>query len=110
MPNDSSIRIENANYDKVMFYIDKILSETSRYCPCHRCRLDAAAIALNTLPPHYYVSAPNNDPRNLGSPWILIEVAVREAMDSVRLSPRHAPLETLGAEDSIAFDDTGTGL
>lgn len=109
MANDTPGRVENANHDKVMFYIDKTLSETSRYCPCHRCRLDAAAMALNTLPPHYYVSAPNNNPRDLGSPWILIEVAVREAMDSVRLSPRHAPLSLLNPDEKIMLDETGTG-
>ena len=109
MASDTPGRLENANHDKVMFYIDKTLSETSRYCPCHRCRLDAAALALNTLPPHYYVSAPNTNPRELGSPWILIEVAVREAMDAVSLSPRHAPLSLLNPDENIMLDETGTG-
>ena len=109
MASDATGRVENANHDKVMFYIDKTLSETSRYCPCHRCRLDAAAMALNTLPPHYYVSAPNNNPREMGSPWILIEVAVREAMDSVRISPRHAPLDLVNTDEKITLDETSTG-
>jgi len=109
MPNDTTGRVENANHDKVMFYIDKTLSETSRYCPCQRCRLDAAAMALNTLPPHYYVSAPNSNARELGSPWILIEVAVREAMDAVRISPRHAPLNLLDPDEKTMLDETGIG-
>src|SRR5512141_427374 len=109
MASDATGRVENANHDKVMFYIDKTLSETSRYCTCHRCRLDAAAMALNTLPPHYYVSAPNNNPRELGSPWILIEVAVREAMDAVRVSPRHAPLGIVNPDENIMLDETATG-
>ena len=109
MTNDTPNKVENANHEKVMFYIDKTLSETSRYCPCHRCRLDAAAMALNTLPPHYYVSAPNNNPRELGSPWILIEVAVREAMDSVRISPRHAPFNLVNTDEKTILDETGTG-
>ena len=108
MATDATGRVENANYDKVMFYIDKTLSETSRYCPCHRCRLDAAAIALNTLPPHYYVSAQNAKPSELGSPWILIEVAVREAMDTVRIAPRHSPLVVAGSDEKIMLDGTGT--
>jgi len=109
MASDGTGRVENANHDKVMFYIDKTLSETSKYCHCHRCRLDAAAMALNTLPPHYYVSAPNNNTRELGSPWILIEVAVREAMDAVRISPRHTTLNLVNPDEKIMLDETGIG-
>ncbi len=81
--------VVNANYDKVLYYIDKMLAESDRYCRCARCRRDALAMALNTLPPHYFVDAGLKEPDKLGSPWILIEVAAREALERIRTFPHH---------------------
>ena len=95
-------KLVNANTEKVFFYIDKLLSDNGgRYCVCHRCRIDAAALALNTLPPHYFVDPGNYKTMDLGSPWILIEVAVREAMEKVTLFPHHLP-DDLKADKSNA--------
>ncbi len=92
MSGMSAARIENANYDKVLYFIDKVLSETERFCTCQQCRLDAAALALNTLPPHYYVKMDGpGRAEELGSPWILIEMAVRESMARVNVFPHHKP-------------------
>ena len=105
-------KVANANYDKVFYYIDKMLSENEKYCGCPRCRMDAAAIALNTLPPHYYVENGNKDDKDFGSPWLLIEVAVREAMTKVLGSPHHPPKESglpEGMPDAFFTRDTGTG-
>lgn len=82
-------KIQNANYDKVWYYIDKMLAETDLPCGCMRCRLDAVALALNTLPPHYFVDLGDDSEKELGSPWILIEMAAREAMEKVRKNPNH---------------------
>ena len=89
MNGDTANRIENANYGKVIFFIDKVLSEDSRFCRCKRCRMDAAALALNTLPPHYYFVDRNTENKELGSPWILIEMAVRHSMERVLVFPHH---------------------
>jgi len=83
------LRIENANYEKVMYYIDKMMSESDIYCRCIRCRMDAAALALNTLPPHYYVVPTHMQGGEIGSPWILIEMAAREAMERIHKHPNH---------------------
>ncbi len=99
MNGDTADRIENANYGKVLFFIDKVLSEDGRFCRCERCRLDAAALALNTLPPHYYFVNQNNKDKELGSPWILIEMAVRHSMERVLLFPHHDG-ELVRLEDS----------
>ena len=108
MTGMSAARIENANYDKVLYFIDKVLSETERFCPCHQCRLDVAALALNTLPPHYFVKSDGpGRAEELGSPWILIEMAVRESMARVSLFPHHkpeAPKYSEGSEDSISLE------
>lgn len=90
MENQPRIRVENANHDKVSYYIEKMLSESNRYCGCLRCRLDAVALALNTLPPHYYVEPGHNTKNEIGSPWVLIEMAVKEALERVRRNPHHS--------------------
>jgi hypothetical protein len=97
----SGLRLENANYEKVLYYIDKMLSESDAYCRCGRCRMDVAALALNTLPPHYFVAPSHVKQPEVGSPWILIEMAVREAMVSIRSFPNHKHDEALAAEDPL---------
>lgn len=81
--------VQNANYERVIRVIEKYLKE--RYlnaCGCSRCISDMAAIALNYLPPHYYVeSSPDKE---LGSPWVMVESAVIEAIDRVLERPNHA--------------------
>ena len=48
--------VRNANYERVVAVMDKFLKERYRnVCSCPRCVNDIAAIALNYLPPHYYV-------------------------------------------------------
>lgn len=80
--------VQNANYDRVLLVIEKYLA--NRYanaCNCPRCVSDMAALALNYLPPHYYVeSAPGKE---LGSPWVMVESAVVEAIDRVLERPNH---------------------
>jgi competence protein ComFB len=108
MNGQSAARIENANYDKVLYFIDKVLSESEKFCPCHQCRLDAAALALNTLPPHYFVKSDGpGRAEELGSPWILIEMAVRESMARVCVFPHHKPEEpkySESSDDSISLE------
>ncbi len=90
MKGDTAEMIENANYGRVMHFIDKVLAEDGRFCRCRQCRLDAAALALNTLPPHYHLVSPDNkQDKELGSPWILIEMAVRHSMERVLVFPHH---------------------
>lgn len=80
--------VQNANLDRVRLVIDKYMSEHSKnVCCCNRCVNDIAAIALNYLPPHYYV--PAETPSDSGSPWVMIETAVAEAIDRVMTHPNH---------------------
>ncbi len=89
MSMDIGSKVENANLAKVLYFIDKMLAERPGHCRCHKCRLDTAAIALNMLPPHYYADPANVRKYDLGSPWLLIEKAVADAMDRVNAYPRH---------------------
>jgi len=98
----SNLIVINANYDKVLYYIDKMMSENDRFCTCARCKQDALALALNTLPPHYFVDADLKETTDLGSPWILIEVAAREALERVNMFPHH---NTKGRESLDGLSD-----
>ena len=80
--------IRNANHERVLLVIDRFnLERYTRACCCTRCVSDAAAIALNSLPPHYYAAAECSG--NIGSPWVMIELAVAEAIEKVMENPRH---------------------
>lgn len=81
--------VRNANYERVIAVMDKFLKERySNVCSCPRCVNDIAAIALNYLPPHYYVDRAGN--QEVGSPWVMVETAVVEAIDRVTENPNHA--------------------
>lgn len=98
--------VTNANYERVLAVMDKFLAE--RYkdaCACSRCMSDIAAIALNYLPPHYIVDT--KDGREIGSPWVMVETAVTEAIDRVMENPNHPrphpPVDRAEAKHSGTF-------
>lgn len=80
--------VKNANYDRVTAVMDRFLKERySNVCSCPRCVNDIAAIALNYLPPHYYVD--KEEKMETGSPWLMVETAVDEAIGRVAENPNH---------------------
>jgi competence protein ComFB len=80
--------VRNANYERVLSVMDKFVKERYKdVCSCPRCVNDIAAIALNFLPPHYYVDS--DDSKDIGSPWVMVETAVVEAIDRVIENPNH---------------------
>ncbi len=80
--------VRNANYERVMAVMDRFLKERyTNVCSCPRCVNDIAAIALNFLPPHYYVDKSDN--HEIGSPWVMVETAVVEAIGRVVEKPNH---------------------
>ena len=86
--NSDDISVTNANYIRVVSVMDKFLTE--RYkdtCACTRCKCDITALALNYLPPHYIVETA--DGKEYGSPWVMVETAVTEAIDRVMENPNH---------------------
>ena len=97
--------VTNANYERVLAVMHKFLTE--RYkdaCPCPRCMSDIAAIALNYLPPHYIVDL--NDGKQIGSPWVMIETAVTEAIDRVMENPNHPRLQPSAEQTEAKQSDT----
>lgn len=84
----SALKVKNANHEIVLSAIGiMIRSRYSHVCSCSRCISDMAALALNSLPPHYYVAA--EDSIAFGSPLIMVECAVIEAIERVSDNPRH---------------------
>ena len=82
-------RPKNANYERVTAVIDRFLKEGhSDVCSCPRCINDITAIALNYLPPHYYVD--KEEKLKAGSPWLMVETAVVEAIGRVAENPNHS--------------------
>jgi len=80
--------IVNANYQKVVSVLEWFVHDDRyRICGCKLCRNDIAALALNYLPPHYYVDAGRGG--EIGSPLVMVESAVKEAIERVMEKPRH---------------------
>lgn len=83
---------KNANYDRVYAVIETLLKvKQVDFCGCPKCVNDIAAFALNCLPPHYYTEG-NPDTgksREVGSPWVMVQLAVSEAVERVKENPRH---------------------
>lgn len=80
--------VKNANHERVVTVIERFLKERYKgVCSCPRCVNDIAAIALNYLPPHYYVEKDEN--KEIGSPWVMVETAVVEAIERVMEKPNH---------------------
>ncbi|HEY6011440.1 MAG TPA: late competence development ComFB family protein [Nitrospirota bacterium] len=91
--------IRNANHERVIAVMDRIFRERQGdLCSCRRCISDVAAIALNYLPPHYYVEA--HPAREIGSPWVMVETAVVEAIDRVVENPNHPRYDAEGLDVS----------
>jgi Late competence development protein ComFB len=90
----------NANYRRVLTVMEKLLADKYQHaCGCPRCMNDVAAIALNYLPPHYFVEHGSCGDDH-GSPWIMVESAVTEALDRVLVQPHHAP-GAMGAQTAM---------
>jgi len=80
--------VMNANYLKVLSVLEKKLhSDRPAACRCVKCISDITALALNCLPPHYYVDPGRGG--EIGSPLVMVESAVSEAIETVVKNPRH---------------------
>lgn len=84
------LNVKNANYQLVLSAVVKRLKEKyADACDCPRCIGDMAAYALNLLPPHYYVETDADKDEEFGSPWVMVEYAVCEAIEGVMAKPNH---------------------
>jgi hypothetical protein len=80
--------VKNANFRKVITVLEKFMQDDRyEFCHCERCMCEIAALSLNYLPPHYYVDPDRGD--GIGSPVLMVEIAVIEAIGIVSNSPRN---------------------
>ena len=81
--------VRNANYERVRGCHGQVAEGTiQERLLLSTCVNDIAAIALNYLPPHYYVD--KEESKEVGSPWVMVETAVVEAIDRVMENPNHS--------------------
>lgn len=81
-----SCSVTNANFERVVSVVDSHLKELkAKPCTCDKCVNRIIAEALNSLPTHYY--ADKGRKPEMGSPWILVESAVAEAVEKLRSVP-----------------------
>lgn len=87
--------MEFRNYmeELTMQVLDEIISKDKKTCKCQRCRVDAAALALNNLPAKYAVT-------DIGRAYVKMEAVkaqfqvdvvkeLTKAIEKVKNNPRH---------------------
>lgn len=74
----------------VLEKIDDLLQRDETICRCERCRLDIAAIALNSLPPSYVVTVEGEVLKQINR-QLKVDVlgAVSKAIEKVKENPHH---------------------
>lgn len=78
--------VTNANFGRVLSVVNKHLKASKSHpCACGKCANRIIAEALNSLPTHYF--AEKDRESGVGSPWILVESAVTEAMERFHQAP-----------------------
>jgi len=98
--NNFNMSVVNANQERVMAVVDKFLVDRyQNVCTCPRCMSDIVAIALNYLPPHYIVATETG--KEFGSPWVMVETAVAEAIDRVMENPNHPRTKSSAGQAAI---------
>lgn len=84
----SSMSVHNANHDRVLSVLNAIRREDkSGHGFCPTCTNAIVATALNSMSPHYYVEQQYD--QELGSPWLVVETAVRDAIERLHAQPDH---------------------
>jgi len=102
--NNFDVSVVNANHERVMAVVDKFLVDRyQKVCTCSRCLSDIVAIALNYLPPHYIVETETG--KEFGSPWVMVETAVAEAIDRVMENPNHPRTKAGSGQPKIAAQE-----
>lgn len=81
--------LKNRNEEKVWQAIEKYLDENEDLCSCRDCILDAAAIALNNLPPRYQVYTFHANAPEDNDPGDDVMAAVIKAFEQVKSKPHH---------------------
>jgi len=86
------LEIKNYMEDLVFTQLDEVVKDVGA-CGCEKCRMDIAAIALNSLKPHYVVTAKGRLYTKLNTLQQQFDVdvlsAITKAAMFVKMNPRH---------------------
>ncbi len=87
------MKIKNYMEDVVIHLLYNIVRERDDICKCEKCLRDIAALALNSLKPHYVVSEKGEVYSRVLNMSIQFEAdataAITEAINKVSQNPRH---------------------
>ncbi|WP_058485246.1 late competence development ComFB family protein [Defluviitalea phaphyphila] len=90
------LEIKNYMEDLVFLQIDNVIKEL-KVCDCHKCKMDIAAIALNSLKPHYIVTQKGRLYTKLNTLQQQFDVDILSALIKaaiiVKRNPRHEEYE-----------------
>jgi competence protein ComFB len=92
---EKPLELHNLMEELVRQRMDEVIAvDSSSFCPCMQCRLDAMAIALNSLPPRYVVTERGEIYSKAEAleiqRFVDVVAAVTKALRMVREKPRHA--------------------
>jgi len=101
--------LKNLMEDLVLATIEDVLADTN-VCKCEMCKLDIEAIALNSLPPLYFVTDKGKlfSKLNILKNQFEIDIisAITSAATKVKLKPRHdVPVEQVNEKMCIVAKD-----
>lgn len=88
------MELHNLLEEEVLHIINEIIEkDSSLFCVCEKCKLDIAAIALNSLPPQYTVTESGYlyaKAENLTSQFnVSVLTAISKAIEIVSSNPKH---------------------
>lgn len=88
------LKLHNLLEEEVIYTINKIIEDIGCTRSCDKCKLDIAALALNSLPPKYVVTEKGvvyGKIRNMNYQFNTdVTLAVTKAMDIVSKNPHHS--------------------
>ena len=86
------MNLHNYNETVVKEVLDELLKKDDTICDCEKCRLDIQAIALNNLPPQYYVSEQGEVYTKLSSTYLDTRIKVLTELTKALLIVQKQPL------------------
>lgn len=86
--------MELRNYTETVVkeVLNEMLKKEDDICKCEKCRLDIMAIALNNLPPQYYVSEKGEVYSKLLATYLETRIKVLTEMTKALMQVKNQPL------------------
>lgn len=86
------MELKNYTETVVKEVLEELLSKNDTICSCEKCKLDVQAIALNHLPPQYYVSEKGEVYSKLLATYIDTRIKVVTELSKALMKVENQPL------------------